>query len=543
MNFPLHYAALRLADFTVRSPLVSWTWGAMGEPDFPESLTEFRPSDPETVREMMAGRHLFASKLVDSHGVSPFSVPPANRDWWRELHGFSWLRHFRDARSEADRRFARTLVLDWIGRETKVNSASWAPKVTSVRVLNWLRHLPTIIGDPNNDQSRTILRSLGAQLQSLRIRGAVAPDPLDALYAAIALLGAALCEQSAGKVVAARIARLKTLLERQIDGDGLHLSRSALVQFDLLTELVSVRQALEQRHRGLTVAIGSIIDDMHHALGGMIMGNGEPGYFNGCGQLPVDLVVGLQSQSSFAPTTTSTRSGYGILVSGPSKVIVDSGLVPPVEFARNAHAGGLGFEFSHGRDLIVGNCGPAPSDLVDAKGLFRQGAAHSGPTAGARSMAHIAQRGMHKGALTSSAEPPNMVIDVAECAAEVTNFGYANNLGVNIRRNLTLISDGSTLVGQDTILRTRNIRPGTVVLRFHLAPGAEAVRQAGDEMISIQLKSGTVWTFLWEGGDAEIEESVRQSAYFGFYQTQQIVIEAELRANHEISWIFTRQNG
>jgi uncharacterized heparinase superfamily protein len=76
-----------------------------------------------------------------------------------------------------------------------------------------------------------------------------------------------------------------------------------------------------------------------------------------------------------------------------------------------------------------------------------------------------------------------------------------------------------------------------------LAPGAEAVRQAGDEMISIQLKSGTVWTFLWEGGDAEIEESVRQSAYFGFYQTQQIVIEAELRANHEISWIFTRQNG
>lgn len=515
----------------------------MGEPSFPETLTEFRPSDMETVREMMAGRYLFASKLVDSQGISPFSMPPANQDWWRELHGFSWLRHFRDVHNEADRRFARTLVLDWIGRETRVSGPSWAPAMTAVRVMNWMRHLPILAGDASGDQGRAIMRSLGTQLQSLRIRGAVAPDPLDAMYAAIALLGAALCEQSPGKVVAARIAQLKSLLDAQIDDDGLHRSRSAAVQFELLTELVSVRQALEQRHRGLTIAIGSIIDEMHKALGGLVLGSGELAYFNGTGQLPTDLVVGLQSQSNFGRIGTSALSGYGILVNGVAKVIMDSGLMPPPPFAGKAHSSGLAFEFSHGRDLVVGNCGPAPSDLTDSQSLFRLGAAHSGPTAGARSLAQIVPRGLHKGSMVSSADRPNMVMDVADCAVEVTNFGYADNLGINLRRNLTLISDGNTLVGQDIILRARNMRPGTLVLRFHLAPGAVAARQSGDDLISIELKSGAQWTFLWEGGIAEVENSVRQSAYFGFYRTQQIVIETELRANHEISWIFTRQNG
>jgi uncharacterized heparinase superfamily protein len=543
LHIPFQYAALSLADFAVRSPLVSWTWSVLGEYSFPETLTEFRPSDEETVREMMAGRYLFASKLVDSQGISPFSIQPANDAWWRELHGFSWLRHFQDLTSEADKRFARTLVLDWIGRESDVTGPSWAPAMTAVRVMNWLRHLPVLTGEANADQKKTILRSLGTQLQSLKLRGMLAADPLDALFASIALLGATLCEQNTGKVVASRIAQLKSLLDAQIDEDGLHLSRNAAVQFELLTELVSVRQALGQRHRGLTVAIGEIIDRMHKALGTMILGNGEPAYFNGCGQLPVDLIIGLQSQSTSARSGTTNLSGYGVLVNGPAKVIADSGRVPPTPYAKQAHAGGLSFEFSHGSDLLVCNCGPAPSDLVSDRVLFRLGAAHSGPTVGGRSAGRIAARGFAKGSLVSSSDQPNIFMDTEDCSVEMTNFGYGDSMGVNLRRNLTLISDGNTLVGQDTILPLRNMGSGSVVLRFHLAPGAVATRQSAEDIISIRLKSGAEWVFLWEGGEADIDESVRQSAYFGFYRTQQIVIEAELGANREISWIFTRQNG
>ena len=82
---------------------------------------------------------------------------------------------------------------------------------------------------------------------------------------------------------------------------------------------------------------------------------------------------------------------------------------------------------------------------------------------------------------------------------------------------------------------------GKLVQRFHLAPGAEAIRAKGGEIINIRLQSGARWTFLWEGATARIENSVRQSAHIGYYRTQQIVLEAPVAADLEIAWIFTLQ--
>src|SRR6185295_10358603 len=94
---------------------------------FTESLAEFRPTDRETVREMMAGRYLLASKLIDTEGVSPFQLEVEHEGWRHDLQSFSWLRHFRDARDEGERRFARTLTLDWIGRDGQFDRDTWAP--------------------------------------------------------------------------------------------------------------------------------------------------------------------------------------------------------------------------------------------------------------------------------------------------------------------------------------------------------------------------------------------------------------------------------
>ena len=51
-----------------------WTWTGPANEDLLSAIGEFRPSDRETVLEMMQGRYLLASKLVDTHGVSPFSL-------------------------------------------------------------------------------------------------------------------------------------------------------------------------------------------------------------------------------------------------------------------------------------------------------------------------------------------------------------------------------------------------------------------------------------------------------------------------------------
>ena len=60
-----------------------------------------------------------------------------------------------------------------------------------------------------------------------------------------------------------------------------------------------------------------------------------------------------------------------------------------------------------------------------------------------------------------------------------------------------------------------------------------------DAVLRLRLASGAIWTFLWEGAAMRIEDSVRQSSYFGFHRIKQIVLEAPLGGDQEIAWIFT----
>lgn len=540
----MRQSVLTFADLLVRSPLVRWTWRSMADQNFSRTLAEYRPTDSETVREMMAGRYLLASKLIDTEGLSPFSIEVLNDEWRQELNGFSWLRHFREAPTEAERFFARTLVLDWIGRNARFNAETWAPAVTSIRLMNWLRHMPLLIEGASPEHQRTIRRSLGTQLQSLKQRTGLSKEPLDTIFSAIAILGAALCDDSATKIVGPRLSRLKQLLDEQIDGDGLHKSRNAQIQFALLSELVSIRQALGQRQRGLVNAVSATIARMHEALARMTLGTGEPAYFNGCGQLPIELLVVLQSQNPKPPQKSGAMSGYGILTDGAAVVIGDSGILPQPPFGKQAHAGALSFEFSHGSELVVGNCGPAPADLGGDKQLFRQGSAHSAPTIDGMSAARTVTRGPLAGSFVSFAGTPLVEVNASEPAMEMITPAYTEKYGIKLRRTITLLSEGATLVGQDQMIAEgRGMKPGKLMLRFHLAPGAEVERARDEDIYHITLNSGSQWTFLWEGGTAQIDESVRQSAYFGFFRTKQIVVEADVAPDKEISWIFTRQNG
>jgi len=534
---------LSLADSVVTSPLVRWTWTGLAEEKFLQALPEYRPTDRETVLEMMAGRYLLAFKLVDTHGVSPFSVADADPDWFDDLQSFSWLRHFRDARDEGERRFARTLVTDWISRDGQFDSQTWSLVLCAQRVLNWLRHFPLIVEGASPEQVNTISRVLGSQIQSLKFRSTLSHDPVETLMSAMALVGVSLCLENAEKDFPERIAQLEKLLEAHIDEDGLHRSRSARTQLMLLTELETIRMALDQRRDEALHTIAPIIESMHQALHAITLGTGEPGYFHDCGQLPHDLLVAVQAQSPSRPRRNIALGGYGLISAGPSIVMADSGQVPPPEFAARSHASALAFEFSYGSELICGSCGPAPANLPDSRLLFRQGIAHTAPTINAISAASIPARGPFAGRVMLKGEQPQFHVDPANLSIKMASDGWRARFGVDVERRLSLIADGKTLVGQDRFLGRRNKVSGVCTLRFHLAPGSDLRRSPEEELLRLRLQSGQVWTFLWEGAEMRVEDSVRQSAYFGFHRTRQIVLEAAVEDGAEIAWIFTRQEG
>ena len=115
--------------------------------------------------------------------------------------------------------------------------------------------------------------------------------------------------------------------------------------------------------------------------------------------------------------------------------------------------------------------------------------------------------------------------------------GYEDRFGVIVERRLTLIAEGKSLVGQDRFLPVGNRVTGTCAMRFHIAPGAE-IEESGD-LVRIRTASGAWWSFLWDGAHLHIEDSIRQSALFGFHKTRQLVLTARVADAAEISWIFT----
>ena len=533
--------AKRLADFAVSNPLIRWSWTGPASEDYASALSEFRPTDRESILEMMQGRYLLASKLIDTNGVSPFAVDMVHDDWLDDLQAFAWLRHFRDARNDEERSFARSLTLDWISRDGQFNRDVWGLSLTARRVLNWLRHFSILVEGANPDDAGTITRSLGTQIHALRSRAPFADDPVDGLMAAMALLGVSLCNQDRDTEIAARLAHVNALLEQQIDEDGLHRSRCAKVQLMLMVELTTLRQALMRQSDAFHNELAEILDSMHVALDAISLGTGEAAFFNGTGQMAHDVLVSVQAQSPARARTTGTAGGYGRLIWGRSIVVADSGYIPEPEYARHMHASALAFEFSHGRDLVVCNCGPAHSDEEDSALLFRQGIAHSGPTINALSAANIPVRGPLKDRAVPVGRDPEVGADEADHSLAMRSYGYADRFGVVLERRLTLLAEGNSLVGQDKMLRTRGRMSGACAIRFHLAHQTK-VMEAGD-MLKLKLNSGATWNFLWEGAEMRVEDSVRQSAYFGFHRTQQIVLDLLVDEGAEVSWIFTLDEG
>ena len=90
-------------------------------------------------------------------------------------------------------------------------------------------------------------------------------------------------------------------------------------------------------------------------------------------------------------------------------------------------------------------------------------------------------------------------------------------------------------------MRHRHRVSGAAAIRFHLAHQTEV--QLTDDLVRLRLNSGAVWTFLWEGAEMRIEDSVRQSAYFGFHRTRQIVLDVHVGEVGEVSWILTLDDG
>lgn len=508
----------------------------------PESLAE---CDAAQSGDIYAGVFTLAGETVDTAGGSPFGAAPPSEDWARALHAFTWLVHLEATASPLSSSNARALVEEWLTSRASVGPAATEPAVMAARLTAFLVESPLLLSGAEATFRADFLRALGRHMRRLeREVGKLTPSIVKAeVLIALALAGTVIADET--KLQRSALGGLVETLEAQVLPDGGHASRSPQALARLLTTLIPLREALLRRQQPVPPAINSAIDRMMPMLRFFQHADGTLATFHGGAPTPDHTIDSLESFDEVhgKPTDNARYSGYQRLEAGGAVVLFDTGTAPPPEFARDACASALSFEYSHDGMTLVGNCGALGLARPEWTRASRATAAHSTLTLANRSSARL----LGLWPLTKVFGPvlfggPRKVEVTRDAlSASASHDGYHSAFGITHERTLLLSGDGLYLEGTDRLIGQDRLSGAKFAVRFHLGAGIRVRLDKARRNAMLNLEDGSIWLFtLDKGPGLALEESVVLTDARRLRRTAQVVIAGNTLTDDTIRWHIAR---
>jgi len=531
---------------------------------------ELRPAKTQTGERILNGRFDLAGGRLDCTGDTLFTLPLQSPAFAEELHGFDWLRHLAllpgDEKTQAAQMHARA----WLTHCARWHPVGWRPHVLARRLISWSIHGNMLLENAELIYRSDLLRSMANQARHLARTARRAPDGLPRLTAAIGLTLSGVTLTEGRTRLTKGLALLTRELDRQLLPDGGHVSRNPQIQLELLTDLVSLRDALMARDVEVPSKMLGAIDRAMPMLRFFRHGDGRLALFNGAGESAggaVDAVL-ARDDANGRPFGFAPHSGFQRAAAGRTLVIVDAGAPPRPASATQAHAGCLSFEMSAGRHRLVVNCGPshmrAQTPQADQwSDAARATAAHSTVTLDDTSSAHILQaRWLRRLLGPRLVRGPKLVEsrrteEERGVWLEMRHDGYIQRFGLEHERRVYLSADGDDFRGEDTLFRLRP--PGAkwwdplrlftgseheedFAVRFHLHPDVRVSKAHDGTTILALLPNGDGWQFRASGNaEMDLEESIYMGQPGPPRRSQQIVVSHHVfRDEAHVKWSFRR---
>ncbi|MCX7339896.1 MAG: heparinase II/III family protein [Hyphomicrobiales bacterium] len=491
---------------------------------------DLRTADPTVAAEIYAGQFAFAGRSVATNGASPFAVPAPSASWEEALYGFGWLRHLQAGNSALARDNARTLVSDFLARGSQRPAIARQPKVAARRLIAFLAHSAMLLDDATHGFYQSYLGAVRSEAKLLRTARSLTDDPVVHLDAALALTLLGLCVEG-GAGLERRYGRLLSdMLDVQVLSDGGHLSRNPRVLVDLMLDLLPLRSTYAARGAEAPRGVISAIDRIVPHLKMMRHPDGSIALFNGMGASQVDALATIfaSHDSRGRAATEAPYTGYQRLEANGAVLIADTGPAPPFALSADAMAGCLSFEFSHGRERIIVNCGAPRGGSGEVPVELKSTAAHNTPSfADTSSCAFISLNGQIR-----ILHGPRAVTLARSTSAQgetldLCHDGYRKRYGFDIRRQLAVGLDGLSIRGQESCSPAPR-SPGTadgLVTRFHLHPSVRAEPVTANEVRLVTAR-GAVWHFTGTDAEVTLDDSMFFAGIEGPRRTRQIVLRA-----------------
>ena len=538
----------RLVTRTLSSPLLRWRFGSPAADQILIVPQDLRSADPSFWNEVEHGHFGLASEIADLKGASPFRVKPPSLAWERELHGFSWLRHFAATEEEDAYNTARQLVLDWISANPIARGVAFEPAVIGRRLMSWIAQATMLLEGTDAKTYTVIMASLGEQVVLLNATWRNAPQGVPRLVALIALVLSDLAVSGHDRQLKDAEAALVAELRRQVLDDGGHASRNASVLAELVLDLLPLGQCFVARGRTAPDEFAAVVKKGLAFLRFMRMGDGMLARFNGVSTgSPAGLATVLgYSDGALQAVEAAEDSGYARIERGDTIIIADIGSPPPLELATEAQAGCLSFEMSVGGRLLFVNGGfPGPADH-DWDAVARATASHNTLCLAETSSSELVrdeQLVEIAGGLPIRGPELAMARISDEGGVPVlaaSHDGYASRFRLMHNRRIALSPDGLTVDGIDRLeppsgrLRLKADLPFSV--HFHLHPDCTCEPAAERGRYLITLPGGQIWRFTAESIETSIEESLFFVDSAGPRPGLQIVLRGATFGETEIRW-------
>jgi uncharacterized heparinase superfamily protein len=535
-----------------KGPVFSWRFVG----PVPERLAmvppDLRPSEPLVARDIYEGRFSFSGRVVETGGVSPFSVDAPSVQWSERLHGFRWLRHLKGAESDLASANARALVNDWIqtcGRS--MTGVPWKLSVTAARIIAWMQYSRLLLLNSDHTFYRRFMVSLSRQVRYLRSLAPSMSDDLEALRVRTALCFASQVLPSSGRFERSAARNLEFQLRRQILPDGGHVTRNPDVIPGLLADLLPLAQCYVSASKQVPNEIIRSVDRMFPALRFFRHSDGHIAMFHGAGGNNTDLAAAVlrHDQNDARPLSHMPHSGYQRLAQGPTVVIADTGKPPHGIHAFNGHASCLAFEMSSGRQRLIVNSGIDRLNREVYHDLSRTTAAHSTLVIEDTSSARFAQFGSALGErrLRILSGPSTVRIerkeDVTTQGFAAQHDGYCKLFSLWHERGISLHDDGARVEGYDRLIpvnpKTAATKPHPFDMRFHLHPTVRS-EVAGSRIVRLVMDHGDVWEFTASRCTVSLDDSIHFAGVAGPVRTRQIVVSGVYPDADLVEWRFRK---
>ena len=414
------------------------------------------------------------------------------------------FRNLRAVGTPAAQHMIIRLIDSWIQQHDTWDDIEWSADIMGERMGAWIGFyefyapaapqgfLPRLVTSLHR-QHRHLARTLPQNLTGLA-----------GLRAIKGLLLSALNFDDSDAALSLACETLKRQLAADLMPDGCVVSRSPSAQLHILRYLIDLRAILTTAEIEIPDPLRTAITLMLPVLKLFRHGDGGLALFHGGIEetsLLIESVI-TQAETRSRVLRRLPDSGYERLTAGRSLLLADCGRPPPRGYDKTGHAGLAAFEFGHGRERLIVNCGEVEGGSLEWRMACAATAAHSTLTVEDTNACEV----METGGIVCPAHitAQRFEQDGAHCL-EITHDGYRPMFGITHRRFLSLSPDGEMLQGRDSLTGAAD---RSFTLRWHLHPSVQASLAQSGQAALLRTAAGNGWRLRVSGMDLNLESGI-----------------------------------